>query len=170
MRDCLNGEDEINCHNNICSGYLKCSEVEYCIHPIEVCDGYSHCPQGDDEELCDIQGCPTGCMCLGRGVVCRDEQFSYIPEFKFQEIIYFSMGSNYSRFPQFANLSSLSKLVILDLSSSMVVNICPILQEDYAFRHSLHLLYLQNNYINYLAPFCFATVITCDKSSWKSPS
>ena len=155
IRDCLNGEDEINCHSNICPGYLKCSEVEYCIHPIEVCDGYSHCPQGDDEKLCDIQGCPNGCMCLGRGVVCRDEHFSYIPEFKFQEIIYLSMGSNYTRYPQFANLSSLSKLVILDLSYSMVVNICPALQEDYAFHNSLQILYLQNNYMNYLSPSCF---------------
>ena len=155
ISDCVNGEDEINCHNNICSCYLKCSEVEYCIHPIEVCDGYSHCPHGDDEKLCDIQGCPNGCICLGRGVVCRDEKFSYIPEIKFKEIIYLSMGSNYTRFPQFANLSLLSKLVILDLSNSMIVNICPALQDDYAFHHSLHLLYLQNNYMNYLSPSCF---------------
>ena len=160
IRDCLNGEDEINCHNNICSGYLKCTGVEYCIHPIEVCDGYSHCPQGDDEEICDIQGCPTGCICLGRGVVCRDEQFSYIPDFEFQEIIYLSLGLQYTRFPQFANLSSLSKLVILDLSDSMVVNICPALQEDYAFHNSLHLLYLQNNYMNYLSSSCFAKLLS----------
>ena len=155
IRDCLNGEDEINCHNNICSGYLKCNGVEYCIHRIEVCDGYSHCPHGDDEKLCDIQGCPNGCICLGRGVVYRVEKFSYIPEIKFQEIIYLSMGSNYTRFPQFANLSSLSKLVILDLSNSVIGNICPALQDDYAFHHSLHLLYLQNNYMNYLSPSCF---------------
>ena len=127
---------------------------------MEVCDGFSHCPQGDDEELCDIKGCPTDCICLGRGVVCRNEQFSYIPKFPFQEIMYLSMGSNYTRFPQFANLSSLSKLVILDLSSSMVVNICPALQEDYAFSHSLHLLYLQNNYMNYLSPSCFTKLLS----------
>ena len=155
IRDCLNGDDEINCHNNICSGYLKCSGVEYCIHPMEVCDGYSHCPRGDDEELCDIHGCPTGCICLGRGVICRDKQFSYIPEFHFQEIIYLSMGSNYTRFPQFSNLSSLSKLVILDLSSAMVVNICPALQVRYIFYNSLHLLYLQHNYMTYLSAACF---------------
>ena len=70
------------------------------------------------------------------------------------------MGSNHTRFPQFANLSSLSKLDILDLSSSMVVNIRPTLQEEYAFRHSLHLLYLQNNYINYLSPSCFAKLLS----------
>ena len=158
--DCHNGEDEIDCHDNICLGYLKCSEVEYCIHPMEVCDGYSHCPQGDDEELCDIQRCPTGCICLGRGVVCRDEELSYMPAFPFQEIIYLSIGSNFTRVPKFSNLSSLSKLVILDLSSSMVINICPALQEDYTFYLSLRLLYLEHNYMNYLSSSCFTKLLS----------
>ena len=156
IHDCPNGEDEIRCHNNICPGYLKCSEVQYCTHPVEVCDGYSHCPQGDDEKLCDIRGCPNGCLCLGRGIVCREEQFSYIPAIPFLEIVYLSVGSNYMHFPEFSNLSSLSKLVILDLSSAMVINICPALQEHYTFYHSLHLLYLQHNYMNHLSSACFA--------------
>ena len=156
IHDCPNGEDEISCQNNICPGYLKCSEVQYCIHPVDVCDGYSHCPQGDDEKLCDIGGCPNGCLCLGRGVVCREERFSYIPAFPFLEMIYLSVGSNYMHFPEFSNLSSLSQLVILDLSSAMVIDICPALQEDYTFYHSLHLLYLQHNNMNHISSVCFA--------------
>ena len=36
INDCY--EDESNCHNNVCPGHLKCRDVEYCIHPSEVCD------------------------------------------------------------------------------------------------------------------------------------
>ena len=79
--DCYDGEDENNCHNNICPGYLKCWGAEFCIHPTEVCDGYPHCPQGDDEELRDFPGYPMGCKCLGRALVCRDERFTYTPRF-----------------------------------------------------------------------------------------
>ena len=48
VHDCRDGEDEVDCQNNICPCYLKCSGVEFCIHPTEVCDDYSRCPYGDD--------------------------------------------------------------------------------------------------------------------------
>ena len=158
--DCYNGEDEKNCHNNLCSGYLKCREVEFCVHPVEVCDGYCHCPHGDDEELCDIVGCPPGCTCLGYSVWCRDKRFTYIPEFRFYDIKHLSVGSNYTFFPTFANLSLLSTLVTLDLSRSIIFNICPAFQTDYNFYRSLHVLYLQHNNIEYLSPACFAKLLT----------
>ena len=154
--DCYNGEDENSCRRNICPGYLKCREVEFCIHPVEVCDGYRHCPHGDDEKLCDIQGCPAECICLGRGVVCRHMRFTYIPEFAFHDITYLSVGSNNSYLPTFANLSSLSRLMILNLSSSMIINICHGFQEVYMFYASLQIMYLMHNYIDYLSPTCFS--------------
>ena len=153
--DCYDGEDENNCHNNICPGYLKCREVEYCIHPTEVCDGHPHCPHEDDEEFCDFLGCPTGCKCLGRGIVCRGEQFTYIPGVPFHDVIYISVVSGYIYSPTYSNFSSLLRLVILDLSGSIIINICDGFQKDYTFHGSLHALYLKRNYINYLSPFCF---------------
>ena len=158
--DCHGREDEINCNNNICAGYLKCREFEFCIHPAEICDGYSHCPHGDDEELCDILGCPAGCTCLGRGVVCREKRGSYIPEFPFRDVTYLSWGSNHAYFPTFANLSSLFRLVIFDLSRSVIINICPAFQEQYIFFETLQALYVQHNHINHLSPNCFGTLLS----------
>ena len=153
--DCYDGEDESNCHNNICPGYLKCGGAEFCIHPTEVCDGHPHCPHGDDEELCDFPGCPTGCKCLGDAIVCRDDRFTYIPKVPYQDVIYLSVVSVHTYSPTYSNLSSLSELVILDFSGSSIINICKGFQKDYTFYGSLHALYLQRNYINYFSPFCF---------------
>ena len=153
VHDCYDREDERMCHNNICPGYLKCCKAEFCIHPTEVCDGYRHCPHGDDETLCDIMDCPAGCICLGRGVVCRHARYTYIPEFAFHDITYLSVGSNYSYLPTFA---SLSRLIILDLSKSMIINIYHGYQEVYMFHASLQIMYLQHNYIDYLSPTCFS--------------
>ena len=160
IHDCYGREDEINCNNNICPGYLKCREFEFCIHPTEVCDGYPHCPYGDDEELCDILGCPSGCTCLGRGVVCRDKRWTYIPAFPFKDITYLSLGSNYTYFPLFGNLSSLLRLVILDLSRSVIIDICPAFQKQYTFYKKLQTLYLQHNNINYLYAICFTKLLS----------
>ena len=159
INDCYGREDEINCNNNICPGYLKCRRFEFCIHPTGICDGYSHCPYGDDEEICDILGCPMGCTCLGRGIVCRDKRWSYIPAIPFKDITYLSWGSNHAYFPTFANLSSLSRLVILDLSKSVIIKICPAFQEQYTFYETLQALYLQHNDINHLSPNCFAQLL-----------
>ena len=154
--DCTNGEDEISCFNNICPSYLKCSGVEFCIHPNEVCDGFSHCPHGDDEKLCDIFGCPMGCTCLGHAAVCREARHICIPMMPFRDMIYLSVGWNYEFVLSFANLSSLSRLIILDLSNSMLLDICQSLLEEYLFYDWLHALYLQNNRIKYITSHCFS--------------
>ena len=129
--------------------------AEFCIHPTEVCDGYPHCPHGDDEELRDFPGCPTGCKCLGRALVCRDERFTYTPKVPYQDVIYLSIVSVHTYSPTYSNLSSLSELVILDLSGSRIIIICKGFQKDYTLYGSLHGLYLERNDINYLSPFCF---------------
>ena len=155
VHDCTDGEDEINCQNNICPGYLKCSAVEFCIHTTEVCDAFSHCPHGDDEKFCDILGCPVGCTCIWHSIVCRDTRLTYIPEVPFQDVRYLSVGLKSEFDLTFANLSSLSKLIILDLSNSIIYNICSALQENYRFYEWLHVLDLKMNFIKYLSSFCF---------------
>ena len=125
MYDCYDGEDENNYDNNICPGYLKCRGVVFCIHLTEVCDGYPHCPHEDDEELWDFRGCPTGCGCLGRSVVCRDERFTYIPEVPFEDVIYLAVVLENIFSPIYSNSSVLSRRIIINLSRSSIVNICP---------------------------------------------
>ena len=124
-----------------------------------MCDGYAHCPYGDDEKLCDIPSCPTGCTCLGCGVVCRDNWLPFIPKLSFQNLVYLSVGSNYTCYPRFANLSSLSRLAILDMSRAAIIDICQALQEYHLFYKSLHILYLQHNHIHQLSTTCFTKLL-----------
>jgi hypothetical protein len=46
-----------------------------CLLPVDVCDGYEQCPQGDDEWLCGDTSCPEGCVCQGLAFLC-DQPFS----------------------------------------------------------------------------------------------
>jgi Leucine-rich repeat (LRR) protein len=39
--------------------------------PVDVCDGWEQCPQGDDEWLCDVGPCPGGCFCQGLAFLCH---------------------------------------------------------------------------------------------------
>ena len=74
----------------------------------------------------------------------------------FQDLIYLSVGWNYEFVLSFANLSSLSRLIILDLSNSMLLDIHPSLLKDYLFYGWLHALYLQNNRIKCITSHYFS--------------
>jgi hypothetical protein len=68
--DCVDGEDEADCHNYTCPGLYKCRGSRVCVHPDHLCDGWPQCPQWDDEWLCDELPCPPGCVCQGLAFVC----------------------------------------------------------------------------------------------------
>ena len=74
----------------------------------------------------------------------------------FQDMIYLSVGGDYEFVLSFANFFSLSRLIILDMSNSMLLDICPSLLEDYVFYDWLHALYLQNTRIKYITSHCFS--------------
>ena len=78
--DCVNGEDEENCAEFTCPGFLRCYNSKTCISEDEVCDGVANCPHADDERYC--QSCPHQCECHGTSISCSNIQFrqpSYHP-------------------------------------------------------------------------------------------
>ncbi|XP_022110447.1 uncharacterized protein LOC110990004 [Acanthaster planci] len=62
--DCPDGGDEQGCVNVSCSSdqYL-CAGKRQCVLQESICDGKFDCEFQDDEEECEIRGCPDGCEC-----------------------------------------------------------------------------------------------------------
>ena len=78
ISDCPNGEDEYvpgnerACTEFNCSGLLRCRSDNICVHPMDICDGVTHCSlSGDDEKHCHFGTCPYGCLCRGSAVKCN---------------------------------------------------------------------------------------------------
>ena len=67
--DCPGHEDEQGCDVYVCPGFYRCRASRVCVHASDVCDGWSLCPQRDDEWLCG-QVCPRHCRCQGLAFVC----------------------------------------------------------------------------------------------------
>lgn len=62
VRDCTNGEDEMNCEIHCEEDQYTCKSLEHlasnafrnCVSRKHVCDGMKDCPRGDDEEKCPV--------------------------------------------------------------------------------------------------------------------
>ena len=67
--DCLSQEDEADCDKMICPGFYRCLYSSVCVHSDHLCDKWPHCPQRDDEWLCNMT-CPTQCLCQGHSFLC----------------------------------------------------------------------------------------------------
>ena len=154
--DCLEGDDEKNCDTYNCPGFLKCSGVSNCVHPTEVCDGTLHCPYGDDERLCGIQHCPSGCQCLGYSVACYSDTISCIPYILMPNLKVLSIRFPSMFIPNLRNLTSHSRLLILDMADCDITNICLTFTTYHEFCDSLRILELQFNHITYISSNCFS--------------
>ena len=72
VRDCPDGDDEASCVNIMCPGLLRCRSDHLCIHPVNICDGFVHCLNSeDDEQLCLLSSCPEKCKCQGQLIKCH---------------------------------------------------------------------------------------------------
>ena len=67
--DCMGHEDEEGCGERTCPGFYGCFNSTVCLHADHLCDGWPHCPQRDDEWLCDMT-CPAQCLCQGHAFLC----------------------------------------------------------------------------------------------------
>ncbi len=65
--DCPSGKDEeAFCFEDHCANMYKCTGQKICIHLGVVCNMFVNCPQGDDEQFCDLKQstCPLECQCV----------------------------------------------------------------------------------------------------------
>ena len=67
--DCLGREDEEGCEDMSCPGFYRCVHSTVCVDGGQLCDGWPHCPQWDDELVCDLT-CPPQCLCQGHAFLC----------------------------------------------------------------------------------------------------
>ena len=67
--DCIDHADENDCEEITCPGFYRCFNSTVCVHLDHLCDSWPHCPQHDDEWLCDMT-CPKRCICQGHAFVC----------------------------------------------------------------------------------------------------
>ena len=156
VRDCIAGEEEMQCLPHICKGLLRCIDSSICIPPFEVCDGTPHCPYGDDEILCDINFCPRGCQCIEYSTICRDKIVTNIPIMGTDHIKYLSIGYDMMYVPDFTNLMSQSRLIILNMSYSVIEDVCPSFKLVCQFYHKLLILLLNHNKITRVTSVCFS--------------
>ena len=69
LYDCPYHEDERDCEDITCPGLYRCRDSTVCVHVDHLCDGWSQCPQRDDEWLCGMV-CPPECLCQGHAFLC----------------------------------------------------------------------------------------------------
>ncbi|XP_033745945.1 uncharacterized protein LOC117331366 [Pecten maximus] len=75
MKGCRDLSHLDHCSDFVCpQDFAKCRN-SYCIHVRFLCDGRKHCPNGEDEEMCDrtcvgLFRCHNSDICLGQVEVC----------------------------------------------------------------------------------------------------
>ena len=157
--DCPQRDDESSCSAYKCLGMLRCYGSFQCVHPVQICDGEMHCPHGDDEELCDIKPCPEGCQCLAHAVWCHEGKDSYIPTITTKNTVSVAVnGRNLTRFDMH-NITSLSKLRILDVARNHIIEICIYLRQDHTFYESIVIFNVSENNIYSLLENCFLLMV-----------
>ena len=109
LYDCLGHEDEEACENMACPGFYRCFNSTVCVHADHLCDGWPHCPQHDDELLCDMV-CPVQCLCQGYAFFCSKSFSAH----QFPHLRY--LDARESRM-MLSDLTNNSYLVHLSLSS-----------------------------------------------------
>ena len=92
--NCPNGEDEdMNCTDLQCPGYIHCEGMSVCLHPSELCDGKVHCSHTyqDDESICiENYICVSQCFCLGTGIFCKEGNFQIVSLIGITQFEFFS--------------------------------------------------------------------------------
>ena len=120
VKDCPQGEDEEQCSEFVCRGYMRCKGMSLCLHPNYLCNGAIDCTMyGDDELLCNYKDCPAQCECTGFIIVCdkvRIDNLNSTVNFESKAIIITNSVVDIKDM----TLSSLLVTHLLNLSNSMI--------------------------------------------------
>ena len=137
MFDCPRHEDERQCEDPHCSGLYRCRGTSICLHVRHVCDGWSQCPQHDDEYFCNLT-CPYTCECYGYSYLCRHN----VSLLQHRQLRFLhASGSGI----QLADLSLNTLLVYLNLAQ------CQLMQIGNTVLSNLHSLDLSFNLLEIIA-------------------
>ena len=121
VKDCPQGEDEEQCSEFVCRGYMRCKGMSLCLHPNYLCNGAIDCTMyGDDEVLCNNRDCPEECECTGYIIVCHKVRIDYLNHtvnFESKSII---ITYSMVEFKGMA-LSSFPMIHLLNFSNSMII-------------------------------------------------
>ncbi len=122
--DCIDGLDESEAHqcatDRKCVYLFKCVGTQICVHLENICDKNTHCPQGDDEDLCDLKDvfCPDGCSCVTYALFCTQIVLHHLSSNAFQPFfVVFFVNTTFD----YVSIS-LDHLVILHISHSSLAN------------------------------------------------
>ena len=121
VKDCPQGEDEAQCNEFLCEGYMRCKGMSLCLHPNYLCNGAIECTiYGDDEVLCDSSDCPPQCACVGFTLSCDQVTLDNLNLKNFIEskAVVLTYSSIYIKDVSF---SSLPMIHLLNLSNSKVI-------------------------------------------------
>ncbi len=122
---------------------------------VEVCDGVSHCPHGDDETLRGLVPFPIGCQCRALAMLCIQANLTSIPVTN--NMIYLLMsGNNISFTNSKTAMMSLYTLQHLNLTRNNIMYIC--LEGNSLLSGMSNLLYLDLGYnrIETISQNCFS--------------
>ena len=123
--DCPDGFDEhsISCERRNCTRMFKCKTSSMCIHLDDVCDGYTDCLLGDDENLCDLAGiqCKFQCHCLFYALFCKDTSVSFFDK---ADLPYVSVCINFCNLSNPIAFHIFPHAAFLDFSHNSIVEFC----------------------------------------------
>ena len=143
------------CDYYICKGLLRCKGSRICAHPAQICDGKSHCPQGDDERFCGWKSCATNCTCVGYSLLCTSLFDETLPPMQSDNMKHMTVRRSYLPNPNFHNMCNEKELIHFNLSGNYIHDICSSLHLDCELYKTIYLLDLSHNMIRTLKPYCF---------------
>ena len=125
---------------------FKVAHLSQCVHQVDVCDGFNHCTDGDDEAECDLAQCPVDCECHVLSMYCGILIRHVLNLSAFKAL---RVRGNAIEVPKAERGATLT---LLDVSHN---NITMIATADISGFPNLLILDLTRNKINTMAPYSF---------------
>ena len=81
-----------------------------------MCDGVNHCPNADDEELCEATLWPKNCSCLFYSIICTTEITNTFPIITSVYFKHVALVGSYIPHPDFNNICNQMNMLFMNLS------------------------------------------------------